>query len=221
MSIHQDAEIALKALADEDFVENGGHAWVRLIPEVVEDLGSSKQLLLDAVEAFESTEWEAGREAAAWLRDRALDEYGSSITYLMLRKGEVEAFYALCSAEVLLTGRDRTKLFRSSRAKSHEVSRRQPASLIAWAAKRTDGEEKCGALIMGHALATAWEVAELQGNIALVLDPYDERTADMWLGMDFLTFRRSANPQKDDSDEDSEPLLRLWTPLHPADDSFT
>jgi hypothetical protein len=127
---------------------------------------------------------EAGREAAAWLRDRALDEYGSSITYLMLRKGRVEAFYALCSAEVLLTGGDRTKLFRGSRANSHEVSRRQPASLIAWAAKRTDGGGNCGALIMGHALATAWEVAELQGNIALVLDPYDEQTAEMWLAMD-------------------------------------
>src|SRR5690242_19335304 len=94
--MHPDASIALAAF------QEGHLAWVRFIPEVVEDLGHQRLALLNAVSEFESLPNEAGREAAKWLRERALDEYGSSVTYLMLLHGRVEAFYALSSAEVLL-----------------------------------------------------------------------------------------------------------------------
>jgi hypothetical protein len=212
MSTHPDAEIALDAFDD------GEVAWVRLTPEVIEDLGEQRDLLLDAVEEFDSPAYEAGLQAAAWLRERALDEYGSSVTYLMLLDRRVEAFYAIASAEVLLTGRDRKRLFRRSGRETYEISPRQPASLITWTAKRDGGEDGCGERIMGHALATAWEVAELQGNVALVLDPYDHATAEMWSDFAFLDFRRSADPRG--RSEAGARIPRLWTPLHPADEGF-
>jgi hypothetical protein len=209
--MHADASIALAAF------DEGKRVWVRFIPEVVEDMGSQQHLLLDAVNNFESVPRPAGMAAATWLRERALDEYGSSVTYLMLLEGLVEAFYALSSAEVLLSGRDRKRMFAGVRANSYEVLPRQPASLIAWAAKRNGGCEGCGELILRHAFTSALEVAQSQGNIALVLDPYDEETAEMWMKMGFVKFRRSAGARHSNG---TPQVRRLWTPLHPQRRGF-
>ncbi|MCW3019849.1 MAG: hypothetical protein JWN10_2157 [Solirubrobacterales bacterium] len=208
--MHADASIALEAF------EHGNRAWVRFTPEVVEDLGGDRHLLLDAVDEFESLPTDAGRAATSWLRERALDEYGSSVTYLMLLERQVEAYYALSSAEVLLSGRDRKRALKG-RSNSYEVSPRQPASLIAWTAKR-NGADACGELILKHAFTSALEVAETQGNIALVLDPYDDETAKMWLRMECVDFRRSAEARP--SANGADPVARLWTPLHPAQAHF-
>ena|ERR1035438_10300636 len=210
--MHQDASIARAAFQD------GRRVWVRLIPEVVEDLGPDQHLLLDAVAEFEPLPRDAGREAARWLRERALDEYGSSVTYLMLLDRQIEAFYALTSAEVLLSGRDRKRIFKDVRENTYEVSPRQPASLIAWAAKRAGAGEQCGELILRHAFTSALEVAQNQGNIALVLDPFDEETAGMWMKMEAVKFRRSAEPRT--GPDGSERIPRLWTPLHPPRKGF-
>lgn len=191
---------------------------MRFTPEVVADLDSEQDLLLGAVDEFESIPREAGREAARWLRERALDEYGTSVTYLMLLERRVEAFYALSSAEVLLTGRERKQLLRGVRKETYDVPARQPASLIAWAAKRAGAGAQCAELILRHAFTSALEVAQSQGNIALVLDPYDEKTAEMWMRMKFVKFRRSTESRR--SPNGTEQIRRLWTPLHPPRPGF-
>ncbi|MGC1166096.1 MAG: hypothetical protein WA862_08305 [Solirubrobacterales bacterium] len=48
------------------------------------------------------------------------------------------------------------------------------------------------------------QVAELQGNIALVIDPFDKETAEFW--RERYGFR-SAKPEG-----------RLWIPLHDEED---
>jgi hypothetical protein len=211
--MHTDASIALEAF------EKGHRAWVRLIPEVVEDMGSYRHLLLDAVARFESLPRNAGIEAAKWLREHALDDYGSSVTYLMLLKKRVEAFYALRSAEVLLSQHERKRLLHKRRSEAYEIHPRQPASLIIWTAKRDGADGGCAELILRHAFASAVEVAQSQGNIALVLDPYDEKTAQMWMRMKCVKFRRSAEARP--STNGQQQARRLWTPLHPPNEGVS
>jgi hypothetical protein len=92
--------------------------------------------------------------------------------------------------------------------------------LVAWIAKR-NGATTTGRELLVHAFSTALQAAELQASIALVLDPYDEETADMWLRYQGIKFRRSApDPQdRDDESHESRPR-RLWTPLQLHDAGF-
>jgi hypothetical protein len=209
--MHVDARRALAAFHD------GEETWIRLTPEVVADLGEDQHLLLDAIEEFESLDNPAGRAAMNWLRNDALDWDGTTLTYMMLFGGRVEGFYAAASQSVLLSQRDVRRL-RGDQASVINIPRRQPATFIAWLAKHRDATTR-GLRILEHAFSTATQVAELQGNIALVLDPYDEATAAMWLAMD-VGFRRSSRDKFDDGHQngsvDDRPR-RLWMPLRDAD----
>jgi hypothetical protein len=207
--MHEDARRALKAF------EDGRDTWIRLAPEVIADLGEDADTLLEAVDAFRSLDNGAGEAAADWLRTKALPMHGSTITYVRLLDGEVEGFYALCSASVRLSMGDRRRLFREAGVSVLELPSLQPASLVAWIAKRADASSDCGRQLLLHAFGSATSVAQIQGSIALVLDPFDEETARMWLSKRDVPFRRAARERGTD---DARPR-RLWTPLippHPA-----
>lgn len=181
------------------FLEERGEDWIRWTPDT-----AKAPELAAAVQAFEPLGCDAGHEAASWLKQTALQNHGSTVTYLMVADGRVEAFYAICSAQVRLTKRERRDLRdREEELLLHPI---QPASLLAWIARHRDSSNGLGYQILLHALSTAQAVAELQGNIAFVLDPFDEESAEMWDRS--YGFRRS-------QEELRSGLRRRWMPLLP------
>lgn len=206
--MHIDASIALDAF------EDGEPAWVRLTPEVVEDLGENRHFLLDAIEEFESLDNPAGCAATAWLRNDALAWHGTTLTYLMLLNRRIEAFYAATASSVLLSQRDRRRVRGDVPS---GLPPRQPATLISWLAKDR-GAVTHGLTVLHHAFAVALQVSELQGTIALVLDPFDDPTAEMWMRMPSVEFRRSAAERGED--EGNFRPRRLWMPLRLPDAGF-
>jgi hypothetical protein len=84
----------------------------------------------------------------------------------------VLGFYALASAQVRLSGDDREHSF-------GDIDHSIPAALIAWIAKAQDAGIDGRELLL-HAAATARRAAALQATAVLVVDPYDDKTSEMW-----------------------------------------
>jgi hypothetical protein len=174
-----------------------GELWYRWRPEYAES--AAYEDIAEAIENFEPVATEAGYAAADWLKNSSLDDYPSTATWIAYRNQRVEGYFAMCSAEVELYERQRKKyLHRESRHRKHRLHPRQPASLITWLGKHAKAQIH-GEAIIHHAAYIASQVAELQGNIALVIDPYDDATSAFW--QDRYSFLRSAQPG------------RLWIPL--------
>lgn len=178
----------------------GDETWYVWSPDLEDDPEYEK--IAGAVEEFESLDTAPGRDATRWLREEALDNHPSTITRLMVLDDRVEGFYAISSAHIRLSQRHRKRALRNHRA--HRLHPEQPASLIPWLAKRWDAKIDALPLIL-HAAYIASEVAELQGNIALAIDPYDEDVAEIW------TKRYGFRASSQDASEGKS--RRLWLPL--------
>lgn len=152
-----------------------------------------------AVEKFEPLRHPAARAATAWLKEEALATHPFTLTYLYMLDRRVEGFFAICSASVELRQSHRKQL-----APEVSLPPTQGASLIAWLAKHRDTAMP-GEKIVDFAFSIAAKVAEQQGTTALVLDPFDDATASMWLAR--YEFRESATKIREDQ-------RRLWMPLH-------
>lgn len=178
---------------------------MRWTPEVAD--GDEASALVELVSTFQSKDTPAGEEAAHWLRDEALDNHGSTVTWLLLDDRELHGYYAMASTSVRLSQRHRRRLLPRA---THDLTPAQPASLIAWIAKRRDAPSGTGTKLFQHAVTSAIDVSEVQGNIAIVVDAYDAVTAQMWI--DRYGFRRSVRDgQRTQEDWDDRP--RLWAPL--------
>jgi hypothetical protein len=125
-----------------------------------------------AVQGFESLDTSAGRAAAAWLRDEALENDPATKTYLVFSEGRVEGFFACCGGAVLLTVEDAAGL----RVPHYEDL---PAWILAWIARRRDGTVS-GLQLMLTAYGLAREHARSLGLVALALDPLDDDVAALW-----------------------------------------
>lgn len=180
----------------------GEERWYRWLPNMAEEAAYSD--VAAAVQDFVSVDSDSGRAATMWLREESLANHPSTVTWLMVQEARVEGFYALCSAEVRLTERHRKRLSAGDRA--HKLHPKQGASLIAWIAKHRDATVP-GELILLHAAYTATEVAKLQGNIALAVDPFDEETSVFW--QEEYGFRTSSITAGADAGRPQ----RLWLPL--------
>lgn len=179
-----------------------GEYWYRWRPEFAESAAYAD--IAEAVDHFEPVDNDAGRAAAAWLKNSALGDYPSTATWLAYHNQRIEGFFAICSSEVTLYERQRKKhLGREGRSREHRLHPQQPASLITWLGKHVNAA-MAGDSILHYAAYIATQVAEQQGNIALVLDPFDEETAEFW--RDRYSFLRSAKAG------------RLWIPLHDEED---
>jgi hypothetical protein len=154
-----------------------------------------------AIAEFESIDTDAGREAARWLREDALRDHPSTITYVLLSGKQIDGYFAIASGSVTLTQRHRRGLTPGQH--DYLLSPTQGASLIAWVARHRDGETR-GRSIVLYALSVALRVARLQGTPVAVLDPFDDETATLWVKR--YGFRRSRTPGGND--------VRLWVPLH-------
>jgi hypothetical protein len=177
--------------------------WYRWLPDRAGDAAFAD--IAAAVEDFESVDTESGRAATEWLKQESLANHPYTLTWLLVEEGRVEAYYAICSAEITLTERQRRQLPVHDRA--HRLHPRQGASLIAWIAKHRDATVG-GEFIALHAAYTATEVSKLQGNIALAVDPFDEGTSEFWQSQ--YGFRPAHVPEFGHR-------RRLWLPLHEVD----
>jgi hypothetical protein len=156
----------------------------------------------DGVDLFESLDTPAGRAATRYLREQSLQDYPSTVTYVYMVGDQVDGYFSLASGSVTLTQRHRKSL--RSGQRDYPVSPTQGASLVAWLARHRDGIVS-GRKILVYALSIALQVARRQGTLAVVLDPFDDDTAEMWAGR--YGFRRSQTRAGSD--------VRLWIPLHP------
>jgi hypothetical protein len=153
---------------------DSGQIWVRWTPEVAEEYPN----IVDAVADFRAKGTERGKEAALaathWLKERSLPNYRTTVTWLMLNSAEnfVEGYYSLASAQVELRT-DQRKALESS---EYPI---QPAALITWIAK-DERTPISGKQLLAHAVGIAVKVAQMQGVVAIVLDPFDDETAKIW-----------------------------------------
>lgn len=155
------------------------------------------------IAAFEPVACEAGDTASNWLREHALPSHPSTVTWIWLRDKSVTGFYAVASASVELSQSARLKRLRPRKDKPDNPT--QPATLIAWLAKRNDSGRDAGEKILLHAFSTATSVAVRQGNLAVVLDAFDTETAQLW-NRKYGFVRASGKPKS-----------RLWVPLNPKE----
>lgn len=183
-------------------VQDQGEFWYRWRPAFAESAAYAD--IAEAVEGFEPVANDAGRAAADWLKYSSLDDYPSTATWLAYHDQRIEGFFAICSAEITLSERQRKeRLGRGGRSHKHRLHPQQPASLITWLGKHAKAT-MAGDAIIRYAAYVATQVAELQGNIALVVDPFDGKTAEFWRKRYGF---RSAKPEG-----------RLWIPLHEEED---
>jgi hypothetical protein len=182
-------ELLLLDSIDRAF-EDREPTWVTL-PGI--DLEPSDRLR-DALDRFDAGPTPAGAAATAWLRDHALSQHQMSRTRLCIADGRICGYYSLCNSTFEISSRKRRQLLQVE-----TTIRTLPASLVTWLAKdRQVGVD--GKLLIRHAVATAREAAAVTASVALVVDPFDDATADMW--KERFGFRESSG----ESD-------RLWIPL--------
>lgn len=171
--------------------------WIHLTSEQL----SADPSLSDSIGRFRAPANPAGEAAEKWLKGRALVEVGRIATYVLLRDGEVVAFYSLGMSEVLLRTQHREEL-----AASHP---RQGAVLILWLARAADADVDAET-ILRHAVGIAQIGARRVGAAAIAVDPYDADTERFW--RERFGFRSSLTRQLD---ADGVERARLWMPLFP------
>jgi len=173
--------------------------WYRWRRQYADDIAYAD--IAEAIEAFRPIDNPAGHDSARWLKQYSADDYPSTATWLFYEDRRVHGFFSICSGNVQLHDDGRKRGFR--RVISGLPGRRyagllEPASEIRWWGRHVESTIT-GRELLEQATLVATEVAEIQGNIALVIDPYDEATAKMLL--DQYDFFRSAKHGQ------------LWLPL--------
>lgn len=162
--------------------------------------------IAEAIEQFRPVDNDAGRDSARWLKEHAASDYPSTVTWLFYEDRRVHGFFSICSGNVQLYDDGRSRPFR--RLISGLPGRRyagtlEPASEIRWWGRHVESAIG-GKDLLEQAVSFASEVARVQGNVAVVIDPYDEATATMLLEQ--YEFLRSAKHGQ------------LWLPLHEEED---
>ena len=135
------------------------------------------------------------KEGVDWLKEAAMGER-ACLTRLLFNGGRFAAFYALSSAQVEITSPkncERLGMLGTGRV---------PASHMEWVV-RSRLFKGVGERILLHASAVARDVAQMQGNLVLTLDPYDDGTASMWKTYGFM----------DSNTILGDGLRRMWLPL--------
>jgi hypothetical protein len=149
-------------------VLESARAYVRVDLRVVAALPE----LGEAILSFQPVPGPAGESVAEWLAERALGEPQEATVRVRLSHGKVAGVYALCAAQIALSREERAQL-------GGVHYRTQPAILLAQFA-RAAGSPSIGDELLSHAVDTARLALAYIGATVLVVDPFDERTADMW-----------------------------------------
>jgi hypothetical protein len=143
-------------------------AYLRVDQAVIQALPG----LDEAIRSFKPVPGPAGESVARWLSERAFRAPQEATVRLRLSHGRVTGVYALCAAQVALATEERAQL-----GGVHYLT--QPAILLAQLARAADAPG-IGDELLRHAAAIARRALTHVGATVLVVDPFDEPTADMW-----------------------------------------
>jgi hypothetical protein len=187
------SEVIVVKAVDEALVDSEP-TWVTLPPVDIEVSEAFKR----ALDQFDAGPKPAGVAATEWLHQCAVTQYELSRTTLYIANGAIAGYYSLCNSTVEISQSHRKKKLALDTERGT-----LPASLVTWLAKdhRADFD---GTLLLKHATAVARKAMLTQASVALVLDPFDDETAEMWKTR--YGFRKSSGSSG-----------RLWIPLAPKD----
>lgn len=132
--------------------------------------------LYSAIRNFRSLPVPAGERAARWLRDRLAETHVPIQTHLRLDPAgkTTLGFYAVRPISFELSKRD----FPLLQVRRMGVQKEpQPALLLSWIARTLDSGQGSGRPLFLHATANA--IAN--GFVALIIEPDDERTKQVWI----------------------------------------
>ncbi|MEX0972968.1 MAG: hypothetical protein WDZ46_06885 [Solirubrobacterales bacterium] len=166
--------------------------WVTLSPR------TTTPGLIGAMEAFEPLNFPAGDAAARFLKEEAVVNSSMSRTHLLVSEQQVEGFVSLCSGSVKLSKRS----IRSLGLRTTITT--MPAIVLTWVARHRESSTT-GLELVQTAFAVARESAKNIGVAAFVLDPWDDKVADLW--------RSEPYPFRDSEQRRRGKPPRLWTPL--------
>ena len=164
--------------------------WLRWRPEYLNSIAYEE--VVEAIDAFEPVDNKAGQMSAKWLKEEALVDDKMTGTWLMYRNQRLQGYVSICSGNITLHDDGKANAFRRTLRGLPGVryaGELIPASEIRWMGRHVQSDFR-GEVLLNHAMRIASEVAELQGNSALVIDPYDDDTADLLL--ERYRFLRSA-----------------------------
>lgn len=171
--------------------------WVHLTGEQIEADGG----LLKAVDRFEAPPSPAGKAAAEWLKQSALDLTGHIATYVLLEGDQVLAFYSLGMGEVELRAQHRKK-----------IGGRHPrvgAVVVLWLARAREASVDAE-VILTHAVGIGRIAGRHVGAGVIALDPFDAAIETFW--RERFGFKTSLTRRRD---ADGAERRRLWLPLFP------
>jgi len=126
----------------------------------------------EAIRSFQPVPGPAGESVTEWLAERALNEPQEATVRVRLSHGKVTGVYALCAAQVALSREERAQL-------GGVHYRTQPAILLAQFARAAD-TPGLGDEMLRHADTSARRALLYVGATVLVVDPFDQDTAEMW-----------------------------------------
>jgi hypothetical protein len=147
-------------------LEDQREGWIRWRPELAES--GEYEEVAEAIEEFVPPCNIAGETCGEWLKTSALRDYPYTATWILYHQGMIHGFFALRSSVISTTIQDGGR----------EWKEPLPCSQVVWLCKR-DGGKFHGRAIINAAIGRAQEVAAVQGNVALVIEPFDDDVAEL------------------------------------------
>ncbi|HWJ43364.1 MAG TPA: hypothetical protein VNR67_08020 [Solirubrobacterales bacterium] len=175
-------------------VQDKKNAWIHWRPEIADAAGWED--LAEAIQDFEPPCNEAGEECALWLKEHSLEDFPLTATWVLFLNGIVHGFFAMSSSSFTISNPHPSR-------PEEVVTETWPCSQIKWLCRRNQGKF-IGRTFFDQAVYTADRVAKLQGNVALVIEPFDDVIAGI------LTERHHFLRTADQG--------QLWIPLYPEED---
>jgi hypothetical protein len=144
----------------------------------------------------------AAEGVTRWFRREAARQ-GACITRILVVDSHIAAFYALSSGEMSLGATDNLKAMGMHVPLGPPRDWRVGVSHIEVIGRDHRAPPGVGMIAIRHAISMAKYVADLQGTLALTLDPADLKTQEMWRRRGFARTGRAAG----------DGLRRLYVPL--------
>lgn len=175
--------------------------WFLWNPEVAAERPDLQAAVAD-FEADGSANATAAEGVTRWFLREAIRQ-GACITRILVVDGHVATFYALSSGEMSLGATDNLKAMGMHVPLGPPRDWTVGASHIEVIGRDHRAPPGVGMIAIQHAISMAKYVANLQGTLALTLDPADMKTQEMWRRRGFARTGRSAG----------NGLRRLYVPL--------
>lgn len=139
----------------------------------------TREVLMRLIEAFEPLEFEAAEKAKAWFETNVSAGRLPMKTHLVFSEdgSRLFGFFVLDEEEVEVAPGD-VPIMVVRDAIENPNAERQRAVKLVWIARSVESDAGFGNQLFDHALVLAWEA----GGCALMVEPYDEETAEkLWI----------------------------------------